>query len=57
MATRGSKVERYSVSEQPHELAYEAKKEGTTAKKVEAAKKSAGSNQRTAVESKLTGKK
>jgi hypothetical protein len=57
MATRGTKVERYSVSEQPHELAYEAKKEGTTAKKVEAAKKSAGSNQRSAVESKLTGKK
>ena len=57
MATRGTKVERSSVSEQPHELAYEAKKEGTTAKKVEAAKKSAGSNQRSAVESKLTGKK
>ncbi|MET3982018.1 hypothetical protein ABIB62_004634 [Mucilaginibacter sp. UYP25] len=32
-------------------------KEGTTAKKVEAAKKSAGSNQRSAVESKLAGKK
>ena len=57
MATKGTKVERRSVSEQPHELAYEAKKEGTTAKKVEAAKKSAGSNQREAVESKLTGKK
>ncbi|WP_139112952.1 DUF3606 domain-containing protein [Mucilaginibacter sp. PPCGB 2223] len=57
MATRGTKVERNSVSEQPHELAYEAKKEGTTAKTVEAAKKSAGSNQRKAVESKLTGKK
>jgi hypothetical protein len=36
---RGSKVERNSVSEQPHELAYEAKKEGTTKKNVEAAKK------------------
>ena len=57
MAKRGIKVERHSASEQPHELKYEAKKEGTTAKKVEAAKKSAGSNQRTAVEGKLTGKK
>jgi len=57
MATKGAKVERHSVSEQPHELAYEAKKEGTTTKKVEAAKKSAGSNQRGAVESKLTAKK
>jgi hypothetical protein len=57
MATRGSKVERRSVSEQPHELAYEAKKEGTTKKNVEAAKKSTGSNQRSAVESKLAGKK
>jgi len=57
MATRGSKVERSSVSEQDHELNYEAKKEGTTAKKVEAAKKSAGSNKRSAVESKLSGKK
>jgi len=57
MATRGTKVERKSVSEQPHELAYEARKTGTTAKKVEAAKQSAGSNQRDAVESKLSGKK
>ena len=57
MATKGAKVERNSVSEQPHELAYEAKKEGTTAKKVEAAKQSTGSNQRKAVESKLSGKK
>jgi hypothetical protein len=57
MPTRGSKVERHSVSEQPHELKYEAKKEGTTPKKVEAAKKSADSNQRTAVEIKLAGKK
>jgi hypothetical protein len=53
MATRGSKVERHSVSEQPHELKYEAKKTGTTPKKVEAAKKSAGSNQRSAVEKKI----
>jgi hypothetical protein len=53
MPTRGSKVERNSVSEQPHELKYEARKKGTTTKKVEAAKKSAGSNQRSAVEKKL----
>lgn len=53
MATRGTKVERHSVSEQPHELKYEARKEGTTLKKVEAAKKSAGSNQRSAIEKKL----
>jgi hypothetical protein len=53
MATKGSKVERHSVSEQPHELKYEAKKEGTSPKKVEAAKKSAGSNQRAAIEKKL----
>jgi len=57
MATRGSKVERNSISEQPHELAYEAEKEGTTKKNVDAAKKSTGSNQRKVVESKLTGKK
>jgi hypothetical protein len=53
MATKGAKVERHSISEQPHELKYEAKKEGTSPKKVEAAKKSAGSNQRSAVEKKL----
>jgi hypothetical protein len=57
MAKKGAKVERHSVSEQPHELKYEAKKEGITPKKVEAAKKSAGSNQRSAVEKKLTGRK
>ncbi|MDT3401014.1 hypothetical protein [Mucilaginibacter terrae] len=57
MATRGTKVERNSVSEQPHELAYEAKKKGTTAENVESAKKSAGSNQRSAVEKKLSAKK
>jgi len=57
MATKGAKVERNSVSEQPHELKYEAKKEGTTPKKVEAAKKSTGSNQRTTVEKMLEGKK
>ena len=46
-------MERRSESEQPHELKYEAKKTGTSAAKVEAAKKSAGSNQRGAVEKKL----
>jgi hypothetical protein len=52
MATKGAKVERNSVSEQPHELKYEAGKTGTSTDKVEAAKKSAGSNQRSAVEKK-----
>jgi hypothetical protein len=56
MAVKGAKVERRSVSEQPHELKYEAKKEGTTPKKVEATKKSTGSNQRNAVEKKLNKK-
>ncbi len=56
MATRGLKVERHSVSEQPHELSYEAQKKGTTAKKVEAAKKASGSNQRSVIENKLNGK-
>jgi hypothetical protein len=53
MTTRGTKVERRSVSEQPHELKYEARKTGTSTDKVESAKKSAGSNQRSAVEKKL----
>ncbi|MES2425356.1 MAG: DUF3606 domain-containing protein [Bacteroidota bacterium] len=57
MAIRGAKVERTSVSEQPHELKYEAKKEGTTSKKVKAAKKATGTNKRAAVEKKLEGKK
>ena len=57
MAKRGTKVERNSVSEQDHELAYEAKKTGTSKDKVEAAKKTSGSNQRVAVEKKLTSKK
>ena len=52
MATRGSKVERSSVSEQPHELKYQAQKEGATVEKVEAAKKSSGSDKRKAVEKK-----
>jgi hypothetical protein len=56
MGTKGAKVERHSVSEQSHELTYEAKKEGTTPKKVEAAKKSAGTNQRAAVEKKIAKK-
>lgn len=57
MSVRGSKVERRSVSEQPHELKYEARKEGISAKEVSAAKKSAGSNQRAAVEKKIEAKK
>ncbi|MDN3551199.1 hypothetical protein [Mucilaginibacter aquaedulcis] len=57
MAKKGAKVERTFVSEQPHELKYEAKKEGTTPKKVEAAKKETGSNKRAAVEKKLESKK
>lgn len=56
MTTRGTKVERRSISEQPHELNYEANKTGTSAKTVQAAKKSAGSNQRSAVEKKLKDK-
>jgi len=56
MAKKGAKVKRHSVSEQSHELKYEAKKESTTPKKVEAAKKATGSNQRGTVEKKLTGK-
>ncbi|MFB0497236.1 hypothetical protein ABID99_003473 [Mucilaginibacter sp. OAE612] len=46
-------MERNSVSEQSHELKYEAKKTGTSSKEVEAAKKSASTNQRKAVEKKL----
>ncbi len=57
MAVKGAKVEKNSVSEQPHEKKYEARKEGTTVKNVEAAKKSTGSNKRAAVEKKLEGKK
>lgn len=53
MATRGTKVERRSVSEQPHELGYEGRKTGTSAKAVEAAKKQAASNKRTEVEKEL----
>jgi hypothetical protein len=53
MATKGAKVERHSVSEQPHELKYESRKTGTSTDKVEAAKKSTGSNQRGVIEKKL----
>jgi len=56
MSARGAKVERSSVSEQPHELKYEAKKTGTSAKEVEAAKKETGSNKRTTVEKAVKGK-
>jgi hypothetical protein len=56
MATKGAKVERHSVSEQPHELKYEAKKEGTTTQKVEDVKKKTGSNQRTDLEKSLNKK-
>ena len=57
MAKRGTKVERDSVSEQLHELKYEARKEGTTLKKVEAAKQATGFNQRTEIEQELNQKK
>lgn len=56
MATRGTKVERSSVSEQPHELKYEAKKTGTSTAKVETAKKESGSNKRATVEKAIKGK-
>lgn len=56
MSTRGSKVERHSVSNQPHEIKYEARKEGTSTGKIKEVKKSAG-NQRDDIEKKLSGKK
>lgn len=52
MATRGAKVERNSVSNQPHEIKYEAHKEGVSAEAIRKAKKSAG-NQRKAIEKKV----
>jgi hypothetical protein len=52
MSTRGTKVERNSVSNQEHEINYEARKEGTTAKEIKETKKTAG-NQRKAIEKKL----
>jgi hypothetical protein len=53
MATKGTKAERRSVSEQPHELGYEGRKTGTSAKAVSDAKKEAGSNQRSEIEKEL----
>lgn len=52
MSTRGSKVERNSVSNQPHEINYEAHKEGTSQQAIKEAKKSSG-NQRSAIEKKV----
>ncbi|QQL49431.1 DUF3606 domain-containing protein [Mucilaginibacter ginkgonis] len=52
MSTKGSKVERHSVSNQPHELNYEAHKEGTSSDKLKETKKETG-NQRNKIESKL----
>jgi len=52
MSTRGSKVERNSVSDQPHEIKYEARKEGVGVKAIKDAKKAAG-NQRSAIERKV----
>jgi hypothetical protein len=52
MATRGANVERKSVSDQPHEIKYEAHKEGVSAEEVRNAKKSAG-NQRKNIEKKV----
>ena len=52
MAKRGVKVERNSVSNQPHEIKYEAHKEGTSAEEIRNAKKSAG-NQRRNIEKKI----
>jgi len=45
-------VERNSVSDQPHEIKYEAHKEGVSAKEVRDAKKAAG-NQRKDIEKRL----
>lgn len=52
MSTRGSKVERHSASDQPHEIKYEAQKKGVSAEKIKETKKSAG-NQRSNIEKKL----
>jgi len=49
---RGSKVERNSVSNQPHEINYEAGKMGVKSSEIKAAKKS-GSNQRKDIEKKV----
>lgn len=52
MTTRGTKVESRSVWDQPHELKYEAIKEGTSTKAVKDAKKTVGT-QRAAIEKKV----
>jgi len=52
MSTRGSKVERHSVSDQPHEIKYEAHKEGVDAQTIRKVKKSSG-NQRSDIEKHL----
>jgi hypothetical protein len=49
---RGTKVERNSVSNQDHEIKYEANKLDVKPEKVKAAKQSAG-NQRKAIEKKV----
>ena len=49
---RGSKVERNSVSDQPHEIKYEAGKMGVKSSDIKDAKKG-GSNQRKDIEKKL----
>jgi len=56
MATRGSKVERNSVSNQPHEIKYEARKTGSSAAEIKDTKQSAG-NQRSKIEKEIKGKK
>lgn len=56
MATRGSKVERHSVSDQPHEVKYEAGKLGVKQADIKDAKKS-GSNQRKNIEKQVKGRK
>lgn len=52
MATRGSKVERHSVSNQEHEIEYEARKLNVKPSEIREAKKSAG-NQRKDIEKKV----
>ncbi|MDQ0641200.1 hypothetical protein QF042_004765 [Pedobacter sp. W3I1] len=51
---RGTKVERNSVSNQPHELKYEAEKLGVKTSDIRDAKKD-GSNQRKEIEKKTKG--
>ena len=52
MATRGAKVERRSVSNQDHEIEYEARKLDVKPGEIKDAKKSAG-NQRKDIEKKV----